>query len=85
LAVYARHGQTGPRVPGTIGFSVVRGGNVVGEHDVRFIGPEEEVEFCHRAGDRKAFARGALRAARWVAGRAPGLYSMADVLGFSRD
>lgn len=85
LAVYARHGQTGPRVPGTIGFSVVRGGNVVGEHDVRFIGAEEEVEFCHRAGDRKAFARGALRAARWVAGRAPGLYSMADVLGFSRD
>jgi 4-hydroxy-tetrahydrodipicolinate reductase len=85
LAVYARHGQTGPRVPGTIGFSVVRGGNVVGEHGVRFIGAEEEVEFYHRAGDRKAFARGALRAARWVAGRAPGLYSMADVLGFSRD
>ena len=85
LAVYARHGQTGPRVPGTIGFSVVRGGAVVGEHEVRFIGAEEEVEFCHRAGDRKAFARGALRAARWVAGQAPGLYSMADVLGFSRD
>jgi 4-hydroxy-tetrahydrodipicolinate reductase len=85
LAVYARHGQTGPRVPGTIGFSVARGGNVVGEHEVRFIGADEEVTFCHRAADRKAFARGALRAARWVAGQAPGLYSMADVLGFSRD
>jgi 4-hydroxy-tetrahydrodipicolinate reductase len=85
LAVYARQGQTGPRVPGTIGFSVTRGGNVVGEHSVRFIGAEEEVEFSHRAADRKTFARGALRAARWVAGRAPGLYSMADVLGFSRD
>ena len=85
LAVYTRHGQTGPRVPGTIGFSVTRGGNVVGEHSVRFIGAEEEVEFSHRAADRKTFARGALRAARWVAGQAPGLYSMADVLGFSRD
>ncbi len=85
LAVYARHGQTGPRVPGTIGFSVVRGGNVVGEHTVRFIGAEEEVEFFHRAADRKTFARGALRAARWAAAQAPGLYSMADVLGLSRD
>ena len=85
LAVYERHGTTGPRVPGTIGFSVVRGGNVVGEHSVRFIGAEEEVEFFHRAADRKMFARGALRAARWAAGRAPGLYSMADVLGLSRD
>ena len=85
LAVYARHGTTGPRVPGTIGFSVGRGGNVVGEHSVRFIGPEEEVEFFHGASDRKTFARGALRAARWAAGRAPGLYSMADVLGLSRD
>jgi 4-hydroxy-tetrahydrodipicolinate reductase len=85
VAVYSRNGQTGPRVPGTIGFSVVRGGNVVGEHTVRFIGAEEEVEFSHRAADRKTFARGALRAARWAAGQAPGLYSMADVLGMSRD
>lgn len=85
LAVYARHGQTGPRVPGTIGFSVVRGGSVVGEHAVRFIGAEEEVEFFHRAADRKTFARGALRAARWAAAQAPGLYSMVDVLGLSRD
>jgi 4-hydroxy-tetrahydrodipicolinate reductase len=85
VAVYARHGQTGPRVPGTIGFSVTRGGNIVGEHAVRFIGLEEEVLFAHHADDRKTFARGALRAARWAAGRAPGLYSMADVLGFARD
>ena len=85
LAVYERQGQTGPRVPGTIGFSVVRGGNIVGEHAVRFIGAEEEVEFAHHAGDRKTFARGALRAARWAVGRAPGLYSMADVLGLSKD
>jgi 4-hydroxy-tetrahydrodipicolinate reductase len=85
LAVYARQGQTGPRVPGTIGFAVTRGGNVVGEHTVRFIGSEEDVQFSHRAADRKTFARGALRAARWAAGQAPGLYTMADVLGLSRD
>jgi 4-hydroxy-tetrahydrodipicolinate reductase len=85
LAVYARHGRTGPRVPGTIGFSVVRGGNVFGDHSVMFIAPEEQVEFRHRAADRKTFARGALRAARWAAGRAPGLYSMLDVLGLSSE
>jgi 4-hydroxy-tetrahydrodipicolinate reductase len=51
---------------------------------VRYIGAEEEVEFAHRAVDRKTFARGALRAARWAAGQAPGFYSMADVLGFAR-
>jgi 4-hydroxy-tetrahydrodipicolinate reductase len=85
LAVYTRQGRTGPRVPGTIGFAVVRGGGIVGEHTVRFIGAEEQVEFSHEATDRKMFARGALRAARWVAGQAPGLYSMADVLGLARD
>lgn len=85
LAVYARQGRVGPRVPGTIGFSVIRGGNVVGEHSVRFIGAEEELAFVHEAQDRKTFARGALRAARWAAGRAPGLYTMSDVLGLARD
>jgi 4-hydroxy-tetrahydrodipicolinate reductase len=84
LAVYARQGRVGPRVPGTIGFAAIRGGNIVGEHSVRFIGAEEEVAFVHEAQDRKTFARGALRAARWAAGRAPGLYSMADVLGLGR-
>lgn len=85
LAVRSRDGQVGPRVPGTIGFSVIRGGNIVGEHSVRFIAPEEQVEFAHQAFDRRTFARGAIRAAQWLAGRAPGLYSMADVLGLSRD
>lgn len=84
VAVYARHGRTGPRVPDTIGFAVVRGGNVAGDHSVIFIGPEEQIEFRHHARDRKMFARGALRAARWVAGRAPGLYSMSDVIGLNR-
>lgn len=80
VAVKARQGQTGPRVPGTIGFSSIRGGNIVGEHSVMFIAPDERVVFTHNAVDRRAFALGALRAASWLAGRAPGLYSMADVL-----
>jgi 4-hydroxy-tetrahydrodipicolinate reductase len=80
LAVKTRDGQIGPRVPGTIGFSAVRGGNIVGDHTVMFISPEERVELTHRAQDRRVFALGALRAAQWLAGRAPGLYSMADVL-----
>jgi 4-hydroxy-tetrahydrodipicolinate reductase len=80
LAVKTREGQTGPRVPGTIGFSVIRGGNIVGDHTVMFISADERLEFTHRAADRRAFALGALRAARWLAGRAPGLFSMSDVL-----
>ena len=83
LAVYQRHGQIGPRVRGTVGFSVVRGGSIVGDHQVLFASDEERVELTHRASDRAAFARGALRAARWVAGRAPGIYGMADVLGLA--
>lgn len=83
LAVRGRDGQIGPRVPGTIGFSVVRGGAIVGDHSVMFIAPEERLEFSHHAIDRRTFAHGALRAARWAAGRAPGIYSMADVLGFA--
>ena len=80
-AVYARHGATGARTPGTIGFSVVRGGDIVGDHRVIFAGPGEQIELVHHAQDRSGFARGALAAARWVAGRPPGLYSMLDVLG----
>jgi len=80
LAVRTRDGHIGPRVPGTIGFSVIRGGNIVGDHSVQFIAPDEQVEFTHRAADRRAFALGALRAGRWLAGRAPGFYTMADVL-----
>ena len=83
LAVHGRHGHTGPRVPGTIGFSVVRAGSIVGQHSVLFSALEEEVELTHRAIDRKSFARGAIRAARWLAGQPPGLYSMNDVLGLT--
>jgi 4-hydroxy-tetrahydrodipicolinate reductase len=81
VAVHARHGQTGPRVPGTIGFSVVRAGSIVGDHRVLFANTQEQLELVHRASDRAAFAHGAIQAASWVAGRAPGLYSMAEVLG----
>jgi 4-hydroxy-tetrahydrodipicolinate reductase len=83
LAVRTRNGQVGPRVPGTIGFSVIRGGSIVGDHSVMFIAPEERLEFRHQAIDRRTFARGALRAAQWLAGRAPGFYSMSDVLGLA--
>lgn len=80
-AVYARQGTTGPRASGTIGFSVLRGGDIVGDHRVVFAGPGEQIELAHHAQDRSGFARGALAAARWVVGRPPGLYSMLDVLG----
>ncbi|MEE4361569.1 MAG: 4-hydroxy-tetrahydrodipicolinate reductase [Pseudomonadales bacterium] len=82
-AVHDRQGQTGPRVPGTIGFSVVRGGDVVGDHRVLFAGEGERIELTHRASDRMTFARGAVRAAAWAAGRPPGLYDMHDVLGLT--
>lgn len=75
-----RHGMTGERADGTIGFAVMRGGDVVGEHSVILYGAGERVELTHRATDRMIFGRGAVRAARWAAGRKPGLYSMKDVL-----
>jgi len=77
----ARDGITGPRVPGGIGYAVIRGGDIVGEHDVVFAGPGERLVLRHVASDRMLFARGALAAAAWVAGRAPGAYDMTDVLG----
>jgi 4-hydroxy-tetrahydrodipicolinate reductase len=80
-AVHERHGDCGPRLPGSIGFAVVRAGDIVGEHTVLFAGDGERLEITHRAADRMIFARGALRAAQWLAGRAPGLYGMADVIG----
>lgn len=84
-AVYAREGQTGARPPGAIGFATVRAGDIVGEHSVLFCGTGERLELGHRATDRLTFARGALRAAHWLAaGRAPGLYSMRDVLALGR-
>lgn len=78
-----RDGQTGARKAGAIGFASLRGGSVVGEHAVIFAGPAERIELVHKAEDRMIFAHGALVAARWVKGRAAGLYSMADVLGLS--
>ncbi len=81
LAVFTRERAGPARRPGTIGFSVIRGGSIVGEHRVLFAGDEELLEVRHQATDRALFARGALRAATWVAGRAPGLYGMRDVLG----
>jgi 4-hydroxy-tetrahydrodipicolinate reductase len=81
VAEYARHGAGEPRQRGSIGFSVFRGGDVVGDHTVTFAGAGERIELTHRATDRLTFARGALQAARWLVGQPPGLYSMQDVLG----
>ncbi|OHV24998.1 4-hydroxy-tetrahydrodipicolinate reductase [Rhizobium sp. RMa-01] len=76
-----RDGITGARPPGEIGFAVLRAGGLVGEHSVLFAAAEEVVTLSHSALDRGMFARGALAAARWVAGRPPGEYGMQDVLG----
>jgi 4-hydroxy-tetrahydrodipicolinate reductase len=81
--VYERHGDTGARRPGSIGLQAVRGGDVVGDHTVFFLADGERLELTHRATSRDNFARGAVRAARWVAGKPPGLYDMQDVLGFT--
>lgn len=75
-----RDGHTGARAPGAIGFSAMRGGQVVGEHTLLFAGASEHVALTHRAFDRRVFATGAVRAAAWAAGRLPGLYGMRDVM-----
>ena len=80
-AVYGRKGFTGERKKGTIGIHAVRGGDVVGEHIVSFLAEGELLELTHRATSRDAFAQGALLAARFVAGKKNGLYTMHDVLG----
>lgn len=72
--------RTGPRRQAEIGFAVVRGGDIVGEHTVLFAGSGEELRLSHRVGDRGIFARGALRAAQWLLGRPPGRYSMSDIV-----
>lgn len=82
VALYERHGHTGAREGKSIGFSTVRGGDVVGDHTVMFLGDGERVEITHKASSRMNFANGAMRAAVWLVGRKPGLYSMRDVLGF---
>ena len=80
-AVYARHGVTGERDPSSIGFATVRGGDIVGDHTVLFAGTGERIEITHKASSRATFAQGALRAARFLAGRNAGLFDMNDVLG----
>ncbi len=80
----ARDGITGERPVGEIGFSVLRGGGIVGEHTVTFAADDEVLTLSHSARDRGLFARGAVAAARWVAGRPAGEYDMQDVLGFAR-
>ena len=80
-SVRVRDGQTGPREAGTIGFATLRGGSVVGEHEVLLAGEGETVTLGHKATDRAIFARGAIAAALWAREQKPGLYSMRDVLG----
>lgn len=80
VAVYGREGQTGARERQTIGFATTRAGDIVGDHTVLFAADGERVEITHKASSRMTFARGAVRAALWLEGKAPGLYDMQDVL-----
>jgi len=80
-AVYSREGETGPRDPSTIGFSAIRGGDIVGDHTVLFAGTGERIEITHKSSSRATYAEGSLRAVRYLAGRKSGLHDMFDVLG----
>jgi 4-hydroxy-tetrahydrodipicolinate reductase len=80
VARFDRHASNEAREPSAIGFSVVRGGDIVGEHTVLFASEGERIELIHRATDRDIFARGALDAAAWLAGRRPGVYTLSDLL-----
>lgn len=84
-ARYERHGIIGARPTGEIGIQTVRAGDIVGEHLVMFAGNGERIEIAHKAHTRENFARGAVRAALWLAGKQPGLYSMMDVLGIGNE
>ena len=81
VATWARHGDTGVRKPGTIGFSVVRGGDIVGDHTVYFCGTGERIEITHRSGSRATYAEGSLRAARFLQDHPHGVFDMQAVLG----
>ncbi len=83
VAVHGRRGMVGARGREEIGVSVIRGGDIVGDHTVMYIGQGERIELTHRAHSRDTFARGAVRAADWVVGQGPGLYDMQDVLGLA--
>jgi 4-hydroxy-tetrahydrodipicolinate reductase len=80
-AVYGREGVTGERDPSTIGFSAIRGGDIVGDHTVLFAGTGERIEITHKSSSRATYAQGSLRAVRYLAGRKSGLFDMFDVLG----
>jgi 4-hydroxy-tetrahydrodipicolinate reductase len=80
-AIYGREGVTGERKPETIGFSTIRGGDVVGDHTVLFAGIGERIEITHKSGSRMPYASGSMRAARFLAGKSSGLFDMQDVLG----
>lgn len=80
-AVFGREGVTGERNSRTIGFSAIRGGDIVGDHTVMFCGTGERIEITHRSSSRATYAQGALRAARFLADKPHGLFDMADVLG----
>jgi 4-hydroxy-tetrahydrodipicolinate reductase len=82
-AVYGREGVTGERDPSTIGFATVRGGDIIGDHTVLFAGTGERIEVTHKSSSRATYAAGSLRAARFLAGRANGLFDMNDVLGLA--
>ena len=79
--VFAREGVTGAREPSTIGFSTVRGGDIVGDHHVMFLGDGERIEITHKSSSRATYAQGSLRAVRFLAGKQSGLFDMFDVLG----
>ncbi|WP_050477351.1 4-hydroxy-tetrahydrodipicolinate reductase [Herbaspirillum rhizosphaerae] len=81
VAVYAREGITGERDPSSIGFSAIRGGDIVGDHTVLFAGIGERIEITHKSSSRVTYAHGSLRAARFLADKSTGLYDMQDVLG----
>jgi len=78
---FERHGAIGKRKPDEIGIQTVRGGDVVGDHTVMFLGQGERIEFTHRAHSRENFSKGVLRAVKWLPGKSPGIYSMKEVLG----
>ena len=80
-AVYERYGHTGERDPSTIGFSTIRGGDIVGDHTVLFAGTGERIEISHKSSSRAGYAQGSLHAARFLAGKRSGLFDMFDVLG----
>jgi 4-hydroxy-tetrahydrodipicolinate reductase len=84
VAVPGRTGMVGERKPEEIGIFAVRGGDIVGDHTVLFAGTGERIEITHKSASRATYAQGSLRAARFLAGRAPGLYGMGDVLGLAQ-